>query len=252
MDDAILNLRKKEMPWGNDEGKSAIERLDPMITPPSYGVEMHIQRYQCASKFAFGAVLDLGCGVGYGSNMLSIPEKVNEVIGIDISSSALNYANRYYDNNKVHYALSSAESLPIGDKYFDVVTAFEIIEHVADYQKTIREIFRVIKNNGYLFISSPNPRDMLNRLRHRLFGKPFPDKYQKNPHHIKEFYYEELFDILKNEGFKIEDSYGQTMRLPILQTFIKSKHRCLYKIPIDLGKLFPKYSIVYVFRCRKI
>ena len=252
MNNKISDLRKKEMPWGNNKGKSEIERLDPAIASPSYGVHMHVQRYQHASKFAFGRVLDLGCGVGYGSKILAMPEKVNEVIAIDISSSALNYAKKYYAHKKVKYLLSSAENLPFDDKYFDMVAAFEIIEHVTDYQKTLKEVFRVLKNNGYLFISSPNPRDLLNRLRHQILSKPFPTKYQENPLHTKEFYYEELFDIIRNNGFKIEDSYGQTIRLPILNYLLKSRHKCLYKIPVDLGKLFPNYSLVYVFRCRKI
>lgn len=237
------------MPWGNNNGKTSIERLDPAVTPPSYGVYMHVQRYQYASKFAFGRVLDLGCGVGYGSNILAMSENVNEVNSIDISSSAINYAKKYYAHKKVKYIISPAEKLPFDDEYFDVVTAFEVIEHVTDYQKVLKEVFRVLKKEGYLFISSPNPRDIVNRLKYHIFNKPFPDKYAENPHHTKEFYYEELLNILKNNGFIIDSSFGQTIRLPPLNYLLRSK--IFYKIAVNLGKLFPKYSIVYVFKCHK-
>lgn len=80
--------------------KSVIKRLDPALSKPSYGNYMHIQRYKFAAKNVYGKVLDLGCGFGYGSAILANSEKVEKVIGADISTSAVEYAKKIIATTK--------------------------------------------------------------------------------------------------------------------------------------------------------
>jgi ubiquinone/menaquinone biosynthesis C-methylase UbiE len=239
--------RKEEMPL--DINKGFIERCDPFVATLSGGVYAHMQRYLYASRFAFGKALDLGCGVGYGSYILANSEKVSKVTAIDISPSALKYAKKYYHHQKIEYIQRNVDNLPFDDDFFDTIIAFEIIEHVKNYEKVIKEIYRVLKNGSYLFISSPNPRDILNRLRHYIFNKPYPVKYQDNPHHIKEFGYEEMVNILTKNKFEVENSYGQMFRLPILYHLLRIKH--FHWITVNLAKPFPRYSLTYVIIAKK-
>lgn len=96
--------------------------------------------------------LDIGCGLG-----LVIKEAVEEGIdcyGIDISEYAVNNAIL-----KDRVILGSITNIPFGDNTFDVVSAFDVIEHVhpKDTEKAISEMRRILKNGGFLLLTTPNP-----------------------------------------------------------------------------------------------
>lgn len=98
-------------------------------------------------------VLDLGCGNGLSSYMLS--EYGHQVIGTDISSFFLN-DSVYLQNKNLRYGVCDVLDLPFHDKAFDVVCSNELIEHVTDAQKAILEMIRILKNGGILAIMGPN------------------------------------------------------------------------------------------------
>ena len=62
---------------------------------------------------------------------------------------------------------ADARSLPFKDCVFDLVTAIEVLEHIKDYDVVISEINRVLKPNGFVFITTPTPVEQSVR---RLFG----------------------------------------------------------------------------------
>lgn len=220
------------------------DMLKPQVTGRSAAYE-HLQRYRYAAKKSQGRILDLGCGTGYGSKILL--EKESEVYGIDNSQEAIDYAEKNYPGPK--YICCSVEKLPFEDNFFDAICAFEIIEHVQNSEKALEEVCRVLKKNGELFISTPNPRNLKNALKHVLLGKPYPKKKDMNNiYHIKEFYYDEFLNFLKKRGFKILSQYGQN--LPIFPRLIANLPFFL-KIPILLGYFFPKYAGTIVIHAKK-
>ncbi len=93
-------------------------------------------------KFAFGKILDVGCGTGqhlkYGS------------IGIDISLPMLEEARKKGFKKIVQ---GSAEELPFKDESFDSVLCIFTVLNLCDYIKTIKEIYRVLKKNGIAIVS---------------------------------------------------------------------------------------------------
>lgn len=95
----------------------------------------HMQRYEIASNLVEGKnVLDAACGEGYGSYILS--KKAKNVMGIDISSEAIEYASEEYKNKNLKYICASIEKLPLEDNSIDIIISFETIEHVnEDVQK---------------------------------------------------------------------------------------------------------------------
>jgi SAM-dependent methyltransferase len=158
------------------------ERLDPGRANPLWGE--HRARYRFALVHASGArVLDVACGSGYGSSMLRAAGAAS-VIGLDFSEEAIALARRLRKRpDRVHFGRGDIGALPLGDGLFDLVTCFETIEHVPRPEQAVREIARVMKPTGRLFISSPN-------------GAFFPGGHSGNPFHHKEFKVNELARLL--------------------------------------------------------
>jgi len=245
------NKNINQVPLGD---KGIFGERDDMLDPQRSGrrgVYEHLQRYRLTMK-KIGPnkkVLDLGCGTGYGSRMLY--GAGSEVYGIDVSQGAIDYAKKKYSGPK--YVCCSAEKTPFQNNFFDVVTAFEVIEHVQNPEKVLREIYRVLKNGGDLFISTPNPRHLLNTIKHLFRANPYPEKVNaKNIYHIKEFYYDEFIEFLKRGNFKIISQYGQTLSiLPGKIEALLDKLPLFYKIPIFWGYFFPKYAWTIVIHVQK-
>lgn len=113
----------------------------------------HVARYAFAARYAPGKrALDIGCGTGYGTAELAKHAAVT--FGIDVAADALTYARSHYP--AAHFNQASATSLPFRDASFDIVTAFEVIEHLRDWRALLAEARRVLRRNGVFFVSTPN------------------------------------------------------------------------------------------------
>jgi SAM-dependent methyltransferase len=135
----------------------------------------HLCRYWWAAQFAPGRrVLDAGCGIGYGSNMLA-EAGAAEVHGVDIAEPVIEAAGQGAAPG-VAFSAGDVAALDFGADSFDLVVCFEVIEHVEDSDAVLDELARVLAPGGLLLISSPNR-----------------DRYVPgNPHHRYEFLPDEL------------------------------------------------------------
>lgn len=114
----------------------------------------HIARYKFASQFCVGKrVLDVGCGVGYGSNYLATEVNAS-VLAFDLSESAVAHARENFQHPNITYRVGDAEAFEFDEK-FDVVVCFELIEHVNDAAAVVRAIKAALKDDGILIISTP-------------------------------------------------------------------------------------------------
>ena len=155
----------------------------------------HVLAYDFAKKkIKKGSkILDVGTGEGYGSAYLALADKEFNVIGIDIDKNYILHARKKYTFNNLKFKLYNGNKLPFEDSKFDAVTAFQVIEHIKDEHNFISEIYRVLKPNGILIITTPN---RIHRLRHGQ--KPF------NIEHIREYYPKEIFRLLRSSFINIE------------------------------------------------
>jgi SAM-dependent methyltransferase len=129
------------------------ERIVPEQTEPGI-VALHLKRYEFArSRSRNTTVLDAGCGVGYGSAFLA--ERAQRVVGVDRSAEAIRHARVRYAAHNVEFVEANLVALPFEDESFDVVCAFETIEHLEDQPAFLRECARVLRPAGTLFVSTP-------------------------------------------------------------------------------------------------
>lgn len=100
-----------------------------------------------------GRVLDVGCGAGSVAKGVKRERPNLEVFGCDISESAL--ATARLAPGGVDFRLATAERLPFEDGEFDLVWIFDVLEHVDDPERVLREVRRVLKPGGRFHIVLP-------------------------------------------------------------------------------------------------
>ncbi len=98
-------------------------------------------------------ILEIGCGDG---GVVQYLKGENEVYAADISKNAVKFLRE--KGIKAFLVDVSKEKLPFGDSSFDAVIALEVFEHLKSPQSAAEEIQRVLRKNGRLIISTPNPR----------------------------------------------------------------------------------------------
>lgn len=146
----------------------------------------HLRVYQYVSQFVANKnVLDVGCGVGYGTSFLS--RTARYCVGIDFSPIAIREAYRL--NPEGIYRLMNAEELTFPNGSFDVVISTENFEHLPHQEKHLIELARVIRKDGFCFIATPNPELTVG---------------EHNKWHVKENTYDELLELLSARFREIE------------------------------------------------
>jgi ubiquinone/menaquinone biosynthesis C-methylase UbiE len=166
------------------------ERLIPQHSDLNTFYE-HAYRYAFACKYLKGAcVLDIASGEGYGTYCISKIAK--NVVGVDICKESVELAKVKYG---LDYRLGDAENIPLESNSIDVVVSFETIEHIANPDKFINEVNRVLKKNGKLIISTPN-KDI------------YHHNQESNSYHLSEMTQLEFQQCLE-KFFKINKLMGQ-------------------------------------------
>ena len=144
-------------------------------------------------------ILDVGCGTGANLLMLS---QYGDAEGVDISDDALAFCR---ERGLDQVRKGAGEQLPYDDNTFDLVTAFDVVEHMDDDLAGLREMFRVLRPGGHALIFVPT----------FMFLWGLQDDVS---HHRRRYRLPELRRVLEQAGFEIErSSYANiTFFLPIL------------------------------------
>ncbi|MFN0117421.1 MAG: class I SAM-dependent methyltransferase [Elusimicrobiota bacterium] len=141
---------------------SSMERIIPeaLVKGDITGEEtlrLHLDRYRFAlDNIKPGRVLDIACGVGYGTHFLlkNGEEKISQIIGCDISEFAIDYAKKKYSNPKIIYVLKDAYEFSDAEG-FDTIVSLETIEHLPDIEKFISNISLMLRPGGKWINSVP-------------------------------------------------------------------------------------------------
>jgi SAM-dependent methyltransferase len=158
----------------------------------------HWHRYFFARRFAAGRrVLDVACGEGYGSALLS--EVASNVVGVDIDALSVCHARaNYASRGNLSFLEGSITALPLPPASVDSIISFETVEHLdaADQRPMIAEFARVLAPGGLVLLSSPNRPEYSDA---RSYANPF---------HRHELDRDELARLL-DAGFPARQWYRQ-------------------------------------------
>ncbi len=146
------------------------------------------------------SVLDVGCGLGHGT-WLFMMNGAHSVLTIDLDKAKVHHAYRFCKDFNNFVALSmDAQKMGFRDHCFQVVTCFEVIEHIPNPDLLFSELRRMMKSDGILFLTTPNRAMRLLPLQ-----RPW------NPEHLCEYTVRSLRRHLKNHFpfFKIFGIYGE-------------------------------------------
>jgi 2-polyprenyl-3-methyl-5-hydroxy-6-metoxy-1,4-benzoquinol methylase len=195
-----------------------------------YNHLMHIATYQYALKFVKGkSVLDYGCGSGYGSYLLSGIAK--KVTGVDVSDESIKYCRNSYSANNLFFRTVA----DLTDEKYDVITSFQVIEHVLNVDGFLEKIKKLLSRDGYLLISTP---DLTNRL-FKFIQKPW------NVYHIKEYSSSGLYNLL-NKYFTRVDllKIGSKSDL-VKKEIVRTKKQRIITLPCTLF-FYPDFVRVFL------
>jgi 2-polyprenyl-3-methyl-5-hydroxy-6-metoxy-1,4-benzoquinol methylase len=137
------------------------------------------------------SVLDVGCATG--TLLAFLRDRGWRVTGVEISA-CWEYAR---NERKLDVRNLPLEENKFPDESFDVILASHLIEHLNDPRSFLVEIFRILKNDGYIFISTPN----ISGFQARLFGGFWRSAIFD---HLYLFSVRTLKTMLKMAGFKVE------------------------------------------------
>jgi ubiquinone/menaquinone biosynthesis C-methylase UbiE len=97
-------------------------------------------------------LLDAGCGSGNCTR--HYVHKARETWGIDPDEAGIVAARRKYP--EIHFEQSHLENLPFENRFFDVVTLTDVLEHVQDEVAAMNEIYRVTRAGATVIITTPH------------------------------------------------------------------------------------------------
>ncbi len=194
------------------------ERIIPDKTPKGI-ISIHLARYEFARNHCEGKrVLDVACGVGYGSEYLS--QFSEQVVGVDLSEEAVQYAQKRYQRDNIQFFAQDACKLQIEGGPFDVACSFETIEHLPSVEPYLKNIVNVLKDEGVYIVSSPYVS--------KTTLSP------ENPYHIQEWSPKD-FELLLQNYFSEISLFGQQRKQSRF-------HQILQKL--DFFKLRHKFNLL--------
>ena len=163
-------------------------------------------------------ILDIGCKHAYLSDLISNQGLNCEYYGLDISQKVIDDLKSKKGDFRV---CDIMEGLPFENKKFDYIFCLEVIEHVENPTFLLNQFQNVLKDNGTLLLSTPNPYCWLT-----MIGELF--NYPEMEGHIHSFTLKNIKRLADFCGFKIEKRIGTYSTLPYTPRGIKKGNYLMF------------------------
>lgn len=163
-------------------------------------------------KNASGLALEAGCGTG--KNSLVLTKKGVTPVLLDFSKDTIRYCKRLFSRCGCEgfFVVGDLTRMPFREMVFDFVHSDSTLEHVQDYGNATKEIFRITKKGGDIFITVPNKL--------KLDGS---DLHAKITHidYINRSFTPNQFTKDFNKYFKIEKVFGYDILSPVYMVIVR-------------------------------
>lgn len=187
--------------WGDDIEKTVANGGERQASPLLSGIRPdHLARYKHACKYMpdNARILDMACGCGYGSFLMSQENKCQEVTGIDISLDAIKYAEKYYSSSKTNFLEGNCFEIQLQQDY-NFATCFETIEHIQNAELLLHRYYDALIPGSHMVLSTPNQNDL-------------PYSKQRFPFHVRHYTPEEIINLVESVGFVVSSIHSQVDR----------------------------------------
>ena len=204
-------------------------------------IKLNTKRFDDLAEYSLkGNILDIGCGAGF---FLDVASKNGlNTFGIELSSEATKKTKLRHPN----VFNGTLEDAKYPDGFFDIITIFDLIEHVMDPNQTIKEVNRILNPGGLAVFTTPD----ISSWHAKVLKKNW---YQINPlQHLYYFSPKTMTMILKKNNFeilKIEKNF-KIFRIDDIIKMMEFYYPSLYKIvrffkPILSKKFLLKERLFY-------
>ncbi len=205
----------------------------------------------------------LDVGMGTGKLPVALRAMGYNVYGLDDDgggSRSTEHLKQMFPSIVVGVCSLETATFPFEDNKFDLVTSLDVIEHLpASPRHFLREIHRVLKPEGVLFLSNPNPASLYNCIRLLIgksihdpisdfFNSSFQDEAGEYSGHWREYTLEELEYMVKSVGFTIEKKGHRSTEMVNLSALSKTVYAFYNFITSNLLRRFATEAYVI---CRK-
>lgn len=221
---------KKSDEYSEDDPYTVEQNIDSEFHKRRIDSTIYLLNLALGSSISNPKILDIGCGEGHITAEIQKNFLDAEISGLDYSISAINYAVEKF--SRIDFCVADAHNLPYCDNYFDVVVCNNLWEHVPDPLLLLKGIRRILKDKGYLILSTPS-RYRLYNLLNILRGR---STVLMSSHHVTEYSIGQVIEHLRWGGCEVKKVYSKPIRsqpkgiksiivckviLPILRAYLK-------------------------------
>lgn len=207
----------------------SLERLIPDEVGPgdvtgSQALAISRARYEFAARsLRPGRLLDIACGVGYGTRLLSdAGGDCVQALGVDLSADAVAYAIRRYGNLRTRFACADALAFDDPDG-FDTIVSIETVEHLRDPVAFAARLVRLLRPSGILVASVPTTPSV-----------------DANPHHLHDFSERSFRALFEAHGLTELDALVQKQPFSPVAVLRRSEPRLS-----ELRRDLPRYYLAH-------
>ena len=186
-------------------------------------------------------VIDIGCGDGailYGLSKSKFIKKYKVLYAVDLSNYRLDKVAKI--SNLIKIIEADAASIPIENNSVDFIISNQLIEHLDNESKFLAECYRILDNDGRLYIST-----VYKKWYGWYFYKNKFNKWVIDPTHFREYTSDiQLFELIDNNSLSVISSSKTIFWFPVTDFILK---RIGFK-----NDIYIKYKIINLLRKVKV
>ncbi len=203
----------------------------------------------CRKTVANSAVLDLGCGDGdllVALQNNDCLKRMTRIVGVDLSTQRIERLKKRGIPNLELICSDACEVRQLEDNGFDYLFNMQVIEHVPSDKKLLAEIYRLLKKDGILYISS------VVKKKYGWYVHRCNNKWVLDPTHLREYSSkEEFISLIRHSGFEIAQTKMTLYKFSPMDFFIKRIYSPIFR-PDAINSFFLRHKILNKLRMLKV